>query len=162
MKTLDRINQFINKVLMYIAGAALVAMLFVGFGNMFFRSVWMPIRGSYEIIGFLGALTAALPLGLTQIRKSHIAVDIIADRYPRWLQHLVEGVSCFLCMIFFILVAWKTFQWGLVVKRSGEVSETLGIPYYPIVYAVSVGFLVLSFSLLVDTIKSFKSMKEER
>ncbi len=152
MNALKKLNLYLNKVLLYISCAALFIMLLVGFGNMFFRTVWIPIKGSYEIIGFLGALVASLPLGFAQIRKSHIAVDIITDKYPLRLQQIVEGISYIFCSAFFAIAAWKAICWGNIIRHSGEVSETLRIPFHPFVYAVAVGFITLSFALLVDTI----------
>ncbi len=152
MVTLKKLNMVLNKIVLYFSCAALFIMLLLGFGNMFFRTVWVPIKGSYEIIGFLGALVASLPLGFTQIRKGHIAVDIITDKYPPRLQKFVEGISYLLCAVFFLIVSKKTLQWGSIIRHSGEVSETLRIPFYPFVYATAIGFLILSLALFVDTL----------
>ena len=162
MEFLNKLNVILNKILLYISGLALVLMLFIGFGNMFLRSVWIPIKGSYEIIGLLGALAAALPLGFTQIRRSHIAVDIVTNKYPKKAQVLVDGISCLLNMIFFAIVSWRTAVWANIIRESGELSETLRIAFYPFVYAVSVGFLLLSFSLLIDTIKAFIEIRGKK
>ena len=152
MAILRKLNLYLNKALLYVSCAALFIMLLLGFGNMFFRTVWIPIKGSYELIGFLGALVASLPLGFAQIRKSHIAVDIVTDRYPIRMQHTVEAISYLVCAAFFLITAWKTASWGNIIRHSGEVSETLRIPYYPFVYAVAAGFVILSLALIVDTI----------
>ena len=69
MTTLDKISQILNQALMWIAGVFLVAMVVLTCANVFLRVVWMPVRGTFEIMGFLGAIVTAFALGYTQIKR---------------------------------------------------------------------------------------------
>jgi hypothetical protein len=53
-------------------------------------------------------------------------------------------------MVFFAVIAWVIFRWGMKIGGSGEVSETLKIAYYPFIYCVAVGFAFLCLTLLLD------------
>ena len=147
---------FLNRVFVFIAAVALVLMMLLGFGNVLFRTVWKPIEGSYELIGFLGAVTTALALGYAQIRKSHISVDIITNHYSKWWKKTVHGISYLSTAIFFALASWQTTLWGTIVWNSGERSETLRIIFFPFVYVVALGFAFLAFILVLDFFTLFK------
>ncbi|NCO61249.1 TRAP transporter small permease subunit, partial [bacterium] len=64
-----------NKALMMVAGCFLVAMIVLACANIFLRLVWLPISGTFELMGYFGAVVTAFALGYTQMSKGHIAVD---------------------------------------------------------------------------------------
>lgn len=156
MNILRKISSFLNRVFIFVAAIALILMMLLGFGNVLFRTILKPIEGTYELIGFLGAVTTALALGYAQIRKDHISVDIITSHYSKRWQKITNGISYLATAIFFALAAWQTEKWGTIVWRSGERSETLRIIYYPFVYVVALGFAFLAFILLIDFLMLFK------
>ena len=49
---------------------------------------------------------------------------------------------------------------AITVMRTGEVTETIRIIYYPFTLAVAFGCLVLSLVLLTDLLKAFASDRE--
>ncbi len=156
MKSLKTIASFLNRVFIFIAALALVLMMLLGFGNVLFRTFWKPIKGTYELIGYLGSVTTALALGYAQIRKNHISVDIITSHYSKRWKKIFHGISYLSTAIFFGLASWQTALWGNVVWRTGERSETLRIIFFPFVYIVALGFAFLTFILLIDFISLFE------
>jgi len=122
----------------------------------------VPYKGTYELVAFLGAVVTAFALGYTQKKRSHIVVDIFTDKYPQKIKKLVESIGFFICTIFFAIIAWVILRWGLQIARSGEVSETLKIIYYPFIFSVAIGFLILSFTLLVDFLNTLIKQGENR
>ena len=156
MELLRKIASFLNRIFIFVAALALVLMMLLGFGNVLFRTFWKPIKGTYELIGYLGSVTTALALGYAQIRKNHISVDIITNHYSKRWKKIVHGISYLTTAIFFGLASWQTTLWGNVVWRTGERSETLRIIFYPFVYIVALGFAFLAFILLVDFLSLFE------
>lgn len=122
-------------------------------------ALWGPLKGAYELVGFFGALVVALPLGYAQITRSHISVDILATRYSKRTNRMMNAISSFLCMIFFILVAWQSATYATTIWKRGETSETLRIIYHPFVYLVSICCGLLALVLLIDFLKSFATEK---
>jgi TRAP-type C4-dicarboxylate transport system permease small subunit len=143
----------------FIGGVAVLALMSLASINVCLRIIQMPYRGTYEIVAFLGAIVTAFALGDTQRRKSHIVVDILSDRYPSWLKKIVDAVGYIVSTAFFLIISWVIFRWGKQIAASGEVSETLKIIYYPFVYLVALGFVILSITLFMDFINTF-SKKE--
>jgi len=154
-------NQFtnrLNRLFIWISGGALVLMMLLGFGNVLSRTFWQPIKGTFEIIGFLGALCTAMALGYTQIRKNHVGVDIITSKYSKRWHQITEILSYMITAPFFVVIAWQVAAWGTTIMQSGETSETLQLRYYPVIYVVAAGFLFLALMLFFDLYKAFKAV----
>jgi TRAP-type C4-dicarboxylate transport system permease small subunit len=161
MANLEKISSLLNRWFIWIGGVALLTMTGIACANMLLRPFGMPLKGAYELVGFLGALSVAFALGYAQMTRSHIAVDILATRYPKKTQRIMSGVRSFICMIFFILVAWQVADFATTIWKRGETSETLRIIYYPFVYVVSICCVLLAFALFIDFLNSLARRKAE-
>jgi len=159
---LDKISKELSKWFCWIGGLALLSMTGVACLNMLLRPLGTPLTGAYELVGFFGALVVALPLGYAQISRSHISVDILATRYSKRTQRIMNIISSFFCLIFFILVAWQSALYASAIWKRGETSETLRIIYHPFVYVVALCCLLLSLVLLVDFLKSIATVKGDK
>jgi TRAP-type C4-dicarboxylate transport system permease small subunit len=158
---LEKISRLLNKWSIWIGGAALLLMIGIACANMLMRPLGAPLKGAYELVGFFGALTVAFALGHAQITGSHIAVDILATRYSKRTQRIMNAISSFLCMIFFVLVAWQVAVFATTIWKRGETSETLRIIFHPFVYLVAICCALLAFVLFIDFLKSLGFGKEK-
>jgi TRAP-type C4-dicarboxylate transport system permease small subunit len=162
MHTLEKVNVFLNKILMVLGSVAVLLLMAIATTNAFLRvpfikSTW---RGAYETVGFLGAIVIAFALGYTQKRKDHIVVDILTAKFPKRVNRVLDGINYFITMIFFAIISWQVFVWGMKISRSGEVSETLKIVFHPFIYSVSFGFAVFSLTLIIDFLKNLKGKED--
>lgn len=162
MKYIEKVLGFSNKILIIMGGVAVLALMSLATLNVCLRVFGMPYRGTYELVAFLGAVVTAFALGYTQKKRSHIVVDVFTDHYPQKLKNIVESIGFFIGTIFFAIIAWVILRWGLQIARSGEVSETLKIIYYPFIFCVAIGFLILSFTLLVDFLNTLINQGENK
>jgi TRAP-type C4-dicarboxylate transport system permease small subunit len=158
-RVLEKIANSLNKWFIWIGGSALLCMIGIACANMLLRPLGSPLRGAYELVGFLGAMTVAFALGYAQMTRAHIAVDILVTRYSKKTSKTMNAISSFLSGVFFILVAWQVFVFGTTIWKRGETSETLRIIYHPFVYAVAICCLVLAFVLFIDLLKSLATEK---
>ena len=154
MEALEKVTALLNRILIVVAGVVLAMMIFLTCANVFIRTVWVPIKGTYELMGYFGAVITALALGYTQVRQGHIAVDILVVRFSKRTQRILNAVNNLICMVFFALVAWRIAQYATTLLRTGEVTETLRIAYYPFTYSVSLGCAVLALVGLTEFLKS--------
>jgi TRAP-type C4-dicarboxylate transport system permease small subunit len=83
MDFLERISRFLNHLMLVIAGAFMVAMVLLTCSDIFLRLIWVPIRGSVELVGYFSAVVTAFALGYTQMRKGHTSVDVVVNLFPR-------------------------------------------------------------------------------
>lgn len=137
------------------AAGALLVMMGLAFGNMVLRPFSFPLKGTYELIGFMGSLVASLALGYTQGQKGHTLVDILSSRYPIKTKIAIGGASDFLSGLLFALVTYELLRWAKELMIQRELSETLRIPFHPFVYGVAVGCGLLTFVFLSDALRAF-------
>ena len=137
-------------------------MVLIGFANVVCRNLWQPLKGSFEVIGYLGAITIALSLGSAQLEKKHIIVDIITRRYtPNW-RRVTSAIGHFCGALFFSLAAWQTWAWGDNIRHSGETSETLHLIFYPFIYLTAFGFAYLALVLVSDLSLSLQKLPTDQ
>lgn len=153
MTFLETLSRILNKILLIIAGVMLLAMMLLTCSNILLRMVWVPVKGTFELMGFFGAVLTTFSLGYTQIQKGHILVDILTVRFPDRAQNAINLIGHFISMSFFILVAWQITTWATTLRTTGEVTETLRIIYYPFTYAAAFGCGVLALAFLIDFLK---------
>ena len=151
---LEKISIRLNRWFIWIGGAALLIMIGIACANMLLRPLGSPLKGAYELAGFFGAMTVAFALGYAQMTRAHIAVDILPTLYSKKTSKIMNIISSFISVIFFLLVGWQVSVFGTTIWKRGETSETLRIIYHPFVYAVAICCLLLAFVLLIDLLKS--------
>jgi TRAP-type C4-dicarboxylate transport system permease small subunit len=130
-------------------------MILLTCGNILCRLLWVPIPGTFELMGYFGAIATAFALGYTQLGKGHIAVDVLVLRFSGRTRKLLHGINCFICMIFFAVVTWRISVYATTLLKTGEVTETLRIIYYPFTYAVALGCATLALVFLTELLKVF-------
>ncbi|NDV28876.1 TRAP transporter small permease [Desulfovibrio sp. JC010] len=150
---LEKTAIWICRILAVIAGAALTLMIILACANMVSRAVWVPVKGTFELMGFLGAVTAGFSLGFSQLHRSHIAVGLLFNRFPKSMQVVLDALSSAVSCVFFVFCANETFKWGMFLYDLEEVSETLGIAFYPFVFAVAFGCLSMAFIVMLDILR---------
>lgn len=162
MAFLESFCKLINQVLMWIAGVFLSAMIILTCANIFLRLIWGPIRGTYELMGYFGAIVTAFALGYTQIRKGHISVDILVIGFSEKTQRVLHSINNIICMIFFGMAAMEIAKHANILRETGQVTETLLIIYYPFSYGAALGCAALSLVFLTEFLKAlFKTREEE-
>jgi TRAP-type C4-dicarboxylate transport system permease small subunit len=160
MSVLEKISEILNRVLTIFAGIFLAAMILITCLNVFSRLFWDPIKGTYELMGYFGALVTAFALGYTQMKKAHIAVDVLVTLFPPKTHLILQGINCLICTIFFSVAGWQIGKLAKTLWQTGEVTETLRIIYYPFAYGVALGCCLLALVLLVEFLKLIFAPKE--
>ena len=138
----------------WIAAAAVTGMMLLTCMDIILRLFRHPIPGTYEIVGFLGAVFAAFSLGYTSVNRGHIAVDFIVQKLPPRAQTIVDGINALICAVLFGLLARQSMHYAADLKSFGEVSMTLQMPVYPFVYGIAAGCWLLVLVLAVRTLKN--------
>jgi TRAP-type C4-dicarboxylate transport system permease small subunit len=87
-------------------------------------------------------------------------VDVLVNRFSNKAQKITGIINRALCCLFFVTAAWQIAVKATTLWRTGEVTETLRIIYYPFTYAVAVGCAVLALVLAVELFKSILPNKE--
>jgi len=153
MQALDNISQFLNRLFVWIAGCFLVGMIVLTCANILLRIIWEPIRGTFELMGFFGAVVTAFALGYTQIRRGHIAVDVLINTFSEKTREALNLINSIICLLFFGIATWQIAKKATTLLTTGEVTETLRIIYYPFTYAVALGCALIALVFLSDLLR---------
>ncbi|MFH1137232.1 MAG: TRAP transporter small permease [Pseudomonadota bacterium] len=156
MDFLEKTSRNVSLGLVVVGGIFLVGMIVLTCANILLRLVWLPVPGTFELMGFFGASATAFSLGYTQLKKGHIAVDILIDYFSPRTKRFLAVINSLLCSAFFVLVAWQLFLKGDTIRRTGEVTETLRIIYHPFIYGAALGCAGLALVLLTDFVKAIR------
>lgn len=133
-----------------IAAAAIFAMMALTCADVVLRWFRMPIKGTYELVSYLGAITVSFAVAHTLVEKGHVAVNLLVRLLPSRIQGGIEAIIALLSCGLFATLAWQSVLYGLDCQRSGEVSLTLQWPFYPVIYGVAFGAGVVCLVCLID------------
>jgi TRAP-type C4-dicarboxylate transport system permease small subunit len=143
-----------------IAGVALTGIMALTVTDVFLRSFGRPIVGSYEIVALMGALVVGFSLPFTSWIRGHIFVDFFVQKLQHSPRKGVHFATRVMGMLLFFLIGWNLFKMGLDLQKSGEVSPTLQIPFYPVVYGVGIACMLQFLVLLGDVVKLLRGKYE--
>ena len=135
-----------------VAGVALTAMVFLVGADVIMRYFGRAIVGTYEIVGLLGAVVVGFSLPQTTRLKGHVVMDFIVSKLPAGLRAVLWILTRLLGVVVYAIIAWNVWLLGDHYKAVGETTHAVGIPFYPIAYAIAiccfVQIIVLIFELL--------------
>lgn len=146
----------VSQFFAWISGSAVIVMMLLIVINGIKRSFSTPILGTTEIVGWLAAISVSFALGFTQIHRGHVDIDLLVAKFPKGLQKVLRIIVTFLSLGFFSIVGWQLIHYAFSLSANHNVSQTLGVIYYPFVILSALGFLVFALVLLKDLISEFK------
>lgn len=154
MKKLEVFVKKTSQLLDNLAGWGVVAIMLLVVINILLRTVAnRPIQGVYEVVGFITAVVIAFGLAWCAVQKGHIAIEFIVEKLPVKAQSVIHVSSGFAIMLLLLFISYRVFHHGFKVIASGEVSATAQIPFYPFIFLVALGFLLLFLVELVNVLK---------
>jgi TRAP-type C4-dicarboxylate transport system permease small subunit len=151
-----------NTIMAYVSAVALFGMMMLTVADVFGRYVLSnPIKGTWELVGFMLVAAGGWGMGYCQIRKGHIRVDFLLSRFPEKIRAVLTILANFLGLVAFSLLCWRCVlyaQYYLSIK-TGNATDTLHIPLYPFVLVLAVGAGMLALVILFDLIHSIAKVK---
>jgi TRAP-type C4-dicarboxylate transport system permease small subunit len=149
--------QAASKVMAVIAALVLAAMMLLTVadvvGRYFFNH---PIKGTWELVGLLLVCAGTWGLGYCQMKKGHISITILLERFSKRVQAIISTLAYLIGLTGFSLICWQMF---LLAKKyfllaRGNITDTLELPYFPFMLALSIGAGMMALMLLVNLIHS--------
>ena len=156
MNSFQKISYDLSRKLYWIAGAAIVAMMLITCADVVLRYFRMPIPGTYELVCFLGAVAVAFAMANTSLEKGHVSVSFVVALFPKRIQGLIESITHLFGVFLFVLIAWQSAIYANDLRLSGEVSLTLGLPFYPFVYGIAFSATAVCLILIFDLFKNVR------
>jgi TRAP-type C4-dicarboxylate transport system permease small subunit len=125
-----------------------ITVIDVGGRNIFLK----PLNGSFELVGILLVIAGTWGMGYCEILKMNIRIGLFADKFPRQGKAILWILTFFISLVVAGLVAWRAFvkTGDLFTATLGNRTDTLGIPVWPFMAMMALGFLWAGFIFLVQ------------
>ena len=139
-----------------IAGSVLAFMMVVTLLDVIMRNIGHPIVGSMEIISFCGSVVVGFAIPYTSWKKAHVYVDMLVDKLSPRNRRIMDVITRCMGIALFLFISYNFVQYGLDLKRTGEVSAGFRLPYYPIAFGLALSCFLESITLLSDLIRTIQ------
>lgn len=149
------LTEKVSRGMNWIALCALTFIMLLTVSDVVLRYFGHPIIGTFEVVGFCGAIIIGFSLPLTTWDRGHIFVDFLTQKMSKNAKKWMDLSTRILCIALFFIVGWNLFIYSAKLMQSGEVSLTIQIPFYPFSYGVGVCCFLQCFVLVGDIVKIF-------
>lgn len=150
---------FLNKIwnltrgLNFIGGTSLAFIMFLTVADIILRTFRKPIVGTFEIVAFSGAIVIGFSLPYTSWVRGHVYTDFVVSRFSEKIRNRFSVFTRILGIGLFIVLGIELIKYGLDLKKAGEVSPTLMMPFYPVAYGLGGCSFIQSLVLLCDLLR---------
>ena len=131
---LKRFSGYLN----IIAGVALTLMMLITVVDVALRAGGHPIVGAYEIVALTLAIVIGFSIPQVSLDGGHVYMEIGLDKLGPRGQAVMKTFTRLLCIGLFIFIGYNLLSVGAEFHASGEVSQTLRLPFFPVAYGVAV------------------------
>jgi TRAP-type C4-dicarboxylate transport system permease small subunit len=146
-----RLSRFLN----IIAGISITFLMLLTVADVILRFFRIPVVGTYELVAFSGAVVIGFALPFTSWVRGHIYVDFFVFKFSQKIRSVFNTFTRCLGIWLFLMIGWNLIKYGMDLQRSGEVSLTLQLPFYPVAYGLGVCCFIQCLVLLCDIVKVF-------
>jgi TRAP-type C4-dicarboxylate transport system permease small subunit len=143
------ISRFFN----LIAGISLSFLMFLTIFDVVLRFFRKPIVGTYELVAFAGAVVIGFSVPFTSWVKGHVYVDFLILRFSKKTRNILHILTRCLVIWLFLMIGWNLIKYGMDLHKSGEVSLTLQVPFYPVAYGLAICCFIQCIVIFCDILK---------
>ena len=161
MKMMWVIIEWVMGKMKTLGAACLVGMTFLTCADIIGRFFRHPIFGSEEIVEFMAVMAVAMALPYADKIKSHVGVEILVRLLSDRTQTIIDIATRSLSFVFFVLVTWQMGRYARTMQKSGEVSMSLELPEYVVIYATAFCFVIFTLIILEGIMNDFRKLKNK-
>jgi len=143
----------LSRLMNVIAYIALTFIMLLTTADVVLRMFDYPIIGTFEMVGFGGAIVVGFGIPLTSWLRGQICVDFVVQSFPNWGKNAMNILTRLIGIGLFILVGYNLLLYAGDLYKSGEVSLTIKLPFYPIAYGMGVCCFIQCLVLVTDIVK---------
>jgi TRAP-type C4-dicarboxylate transport system permease small subunit len=151
--------EILSGIMDKMAALAVILTMLVIVGNIIMRSVFgKPLTGMMDYVMILTAVTIALALAACGVQNSHIAVDLIIEKFPVKVRHTLDSFTNLVSLTFWILAALFMFDYAKNMAATGTMFPTAQIPFAPVLIVIGAGIAALAIVLTYKFMDSVRKM----
>ena len=130
------------RALHWAGAAALASMMLLTVADVVLRSLRKPIVGTYELVGFLGALAIGFALPQTSLDRAQVLMDFLARHLPPGPNRVLSVLTRAIGVGLFGVLGWNLGAMGLDLRRTGDVTPLLSLPLAVPAFAIAAACFV--------------------
>lgn len=146
MEKTTRIVGAISRYADYVARLGMLALLVLVVANVILRYGFTSIKGTYDYVGLITAVSVTLAISYCAYERGHIEIEILMERLPQRVQAVSGSIMMFISACFFAIASWQCVVVGNSMKAANETTMAVYVPLYPFMYILAAG---LAFTTLV-------------
>ena len=150
----------ISQFFYIIAGITLTFLMFLTIADVILRLFRRPIVGTYELVAFSGAVVIGFSMAMTSWAKAHIYVDFFILKFSQKVRNIFHIATRCLGILLFLMIGWNLIKHGWYLYKTGEVSPTIQMPFYPVAYGIGISCFIQCLVLFYDIVKVFGRKNE--
>jgi TRAP-type C4-dicarboxylate transport system permease small subunit len=151
----------LSRSMYWISGLALVSLMLLTVSDVILRAFNRPIAGVYDLTLLFAGVVIGFAIPFTTWRKAHVRmvflIDTLSSRWKKVLMTLTYLLGIFL----FLIIGRGLLLYGVRVYSAGEVSMTVHLPLYPVVFGMAASCLINCVVLLKQLIGLFVMGEED-
>jgi len=136
-------SKLLRRLLIWVAGGALLVAMLVDTLAMIGRQIDLPLIGSIELVQAAVLLAGSGALVVATLDAAHARVNLLLDRLPDGPRRLFDRLHALAAALFFAALLAGSAWIAIDLWNGHEESELLRIPYRPLRVAVLLALVVL-------------------
>ncbi len=153
METYLNLVKQLSRFLNLIAGIAVTFAMLLTVSDVVLRTFRAPIVGTYELVAFTGAIVIGFAVPMTSWVRGHVFVDFFVLKMPPTLRNIFHFMTRLTGVVLFYLIGWNLLKMASDLQKSGEVSPTVQLPFYPVAFAIGICCFIQCLVLVGDILK---------
>lgn len=140
----DRAMLTISRYISYLVGAAILIIMFLALINVVVTKLFkFSVPSATEWITYLNILAVFPAVAFVQLDRGHTRVDLFDNRFPGFVQQIIQIFSDLLGMVLCGLISWRTFVLFQDQIQKGTMSSSSALtkgsfPLWPFSLLLSV------------------------
>lgn len=152
MRSFFAVVEKVIKSMEIVAGVALTFIILITTADVLLRAFGHPILGTYEVVAIAGGVVIGFVTPITSWIRGHVYVDFVTAKFGRG-KRLFDIATRVVTIAIFLVVGSSVMKIAGDLLRAGEVSGTIGLPLYPVAYAIGASLFILCVVVFCDILK---------
>jgi TRAP-type C4-dicarboxylate transport system permease small subunit len=162
IKFINGYGNFVKKVCWYLCYVSMflvaVMMVLMTVDALLGKIFSQRILGTFELVQCMLCIIVFSSWAFTQTERGHIHVVMFLRLMPQKLRFICYSITSILSTAIMAFASYAVFNMIGDKIAADERTATLLIPYWPLYVVELVAFIILTFALLADTLKSIAAI----
>lgn len=160
---LRRMLDWPGRISIYIGAAAIALMMGITAADVFLRNVFsMVVPGSMEITGLMTILVTFCAIGVVEIERNHIQVDLVLKSLPETLRRPTVAGGLMVTLMIIVVTAIQVIRQAEYLFSNRIVTGVLELPEWPFVAVAAIFAILMVLALLANLADALAEVFELR